>query len=158
MIERRPRILFLEDEKDWIDVLTSFLPDDYEIEPALSLSDAMELLNTRAFDLAIVDISLISGAHEDEKGFHFIEELRTTKTLRDMSIVILTAYSTVERLRRAFRDYGVFDFIDKGTLDPEEFRRTVAEAIDEAHAGALNRRDIVGCFDHQNGPTDGQVR
>jgi DNA-binding NtrC family response regulator len=133
MVENRPRILFLEDEEDWIDVLTSYLPDDYEIEAVKSLSEATECLNARAFDLAIVDISLISGRYEDEKGFHFIQELLSTEVLRDMSIIIVTAYPTMERARKAIRDYRVFDFIDKGTLEPAEFQRTVAEAIAKSY-------------------------
>ena len=65
----------------------------------------------------------------DEGGFRLIESIRSTSILREMSIIVITAYSTPERIRRAFRDYKVYDIIDKMTLDPLQFKQVVAEAI-----------------------------
>jgi response regulator RpfG family c-di-GMP phosphodiesterase len=54
-----------------------------------------------------------------------------------MAIIIVTAYPTEERIRRAFKDYKVHDFIDKMTLVPKDFKTEVAEAIGESYGGAL---------------------
>jgi DNA-binding NtrC family response regulator len=135
MTSEKPRILLLEDEQQWVDMLSRYLEDDYEVCPAMSLDEAEDWLERESFRLALVDIRLIAHDSEDESGFVFIEELRTREILRDMSLIIVSAYGTVERARKAFREYKVHDFIDKGTLDPQEFKRIVADAIAEAYTG-----------------------
>ena len=134
-IEKLP-ILLLEDEQQWIDMLSGYLEDDYEVCPATTLDEAEDWLNREAFRLALVDIRLIAHDSQDESGFEFIEELRTREILRDMSLIVVSAYGTVERARKAFKDYKVHDFIDKATLEPQTFKRIVADAIAEAYIGS----------------------
>lgn len=138
MTRQKARILIIEDDVDYVDTLEGYLKDDYEVHSAESLREARSLLEWNAFHLAIVDISLVLGDSSDEKGFRLIEELRTTEILRDMSIIIVTAYPSEERVRKAFKDYRVRDFIDKMTLDPKEFKKEVAEAIAASYGGALS--------------------
>jgi DNA-binding NtrC family response regulator len=125
----RARVLVLEDDPDWVHELTSYLEDDYEVQAACSLAQARELLEEKSFHMVTVDISLGLGGPMDEGGFRLIESIRSTSILREMSIIVITAYSTPERIRRAFRDYKVYDIIDKMTLDPLQFKQVVAEAI-----------------------------
>lgn len=136
--ETRPQILLLEDEPDWAHVLMDYL-DEYDIHWASSLNEAAQLLKARTFALGLVDISLVPGSAKDEKGMNFIEELLTTETLRDLDMIIITAYPTTERVRKAFKDYRVCDFFDKGTLDLREFKRVIAELIAESHEGHSRR-------------------
>jgi response regulator RpfG family c-di-GMP phosphodiesterase len=138
MAGQKARILLLEDDEDYVDTLKGYLEDDYEVYPAASLRKARKLLDQQTFHLAIVDISLVLGDSRDEKGFRLIEDLRTTEILRDMSIIIVTAYPSEERMRKAFKDYRVHDFIDKMTLDPTEFKKEVADAIAESYKGVLS--------------------
>lgn len=135
MTSEKPRILLLEDEEQWIDMLSRYLEDDYEVCPARSLDEAEDWLERKTFRLALVDIRLVAYDTKDEGGFEFIEDVRTREILRDMSLIIVSAYGTVERARKAFRDYQVHDFIDKATLDPQEFKEVVADAIAAAYAG-----------------------
>lgn len=137
MASQRARILLLEDDADYVDTLNGYLKDEYDVYSAASLNEARKLLDRQTFHLAIVDISLVLGDSRDEKGFLLVEELRTTEILRDISIIIVTAYPSEERIRKAFKDYKVHDFIDKITLVPQEFKREVAEAIAASYAGAL---------------------
>lgn len=133
MGRQKPAILLLEDELQWIEVLSEYLSDDYEVCAARSITEAKLWLERRDIELALVDIRIISDDWIDESGFQFIEELRTREPLRDMSLIIISAYGTVERARKAFRDYKVDDFIDKGTLDPRELRATIAQLVAEDH-------------------------
>ena len=137
MAKGKARILLLEDDIDYVDTLVGYL-DEYEVYTAATLREARKLLDQQTFHLAIVDISLVLGDSRDEKGFCLIEELRTTEILRDMSIIIVTGYPSEERMRKAFKDYRVHDFIDKMTLEPKEFKREVAEAIAASYEGALS--------------------
>lgn len=132
----RPRILVLEDEQQWVDYICHVLESDgYEVRPTSSLDEAWYWLERETFGLAVVDIRLIAHDTKEESGFEFIEEVRTRETLQDMSIIVFTAYGTVERSRKAFREYRVHDFIDKATFDPQEFKRGVADAIAATYAG-----------------------
>lgn len=132
MAEKKAQILLLEDDEDYVDTIKGYLEDDYEVFPAASLKEAQRLLGAKTFHLATIDISLVLADSRDEKGFRLIEEIRTTEILRDMSVIVVTAYPSEERMRKAFRDYRVHDFIEKMTLDPQEFKKEVADAIAEA--------------------------
>lgn len=133
----KPPILLVEDDIDWIEQLTDYLGDDYEVCPVTSLREAQQSVRALPFHLAIVDISLILRDSGDDGGFRFIQELRTREILCDMSIIIVTAYPTTDRVRKAFKKYKVYDFIDKARLDSEEFRQVVAEAIAVSYLGSL---------------------
>jgi DNA-binding NtrC family response regulator len=125
-----PVILILEDNEEWADLLLGLLAHEgYRILHASSLSEAKQALTTQTFALGLVDISLALGNAGDEEGLLFIEELQTVETLRDLPMIIITGYPTTERARKAFKDYGVYDFFDKGTLDPRELKRAIAECI-----------------------------
>ncbi len=143
MTNVRPRILLLEDRDDWIHLVSLLLKDDYDVIPAKTLEDARQLVASSVFHLAIVDISMIPGDEFDEQGLQLIADLRTTEILRDMSLIILSAYpevegaKTPERWRVAFRDYNVVDFFDKNRFDRAEFKRTVAEAIADSYMGSM---------------------
>lgn len=143
MTDMRPRILLLEDKDNWIHLVSLLLKDDYDVMAAKTLEDARQLVATNAFHLAIVDISLIPEDQFDEQGLQLIADLRTTEILRDMSIIVLSAYpevegaKTPERWRVAFRDYNVVDFFDKNRFDRAEFKRTVAEAVADSYLGSM---------------------
>jgi CheY-like chemotaxis protein len=150
MMGKKARILLLEDDREWIDTLSEYLEEDYEVYSATSLEEAeLRLVELRPylesqevpFHLAIVDISLILGDSDDEQGFYFIEDLRTRDILRDVSIIVVTAYPRTERVRTAFKDYKVHDFIDKMTLVPGDFKKEVAEAIADTYLGSLRSED-----------------
>jgi response regulator RpfG family c-di-GMP phosphodiesterase len=138
MKERRTRILILEDDEDYVDTLEGYLKEDHDVYSASDLDEAQKLLGQQTFHLAIVDISLVLGDSKDEQGFDLIEDLRATEILRDMSIIIVTAYPTEERVRKAFKRFRVHDFIDKMTLDPKEFKQEVANAIADSYRGILS--------------------
>jgi CheY-like chemotaxis protein len=140
--KRNPRILLLEDDKEWIDMIRGYLEENnsYDVYHATSLEEAERLLKKlEPFHLAVVDISLVLGDSKDEQGFEFIEEVRTKEILRDVSIIVVTAYPTTERVRKAFKDYKVHDFIDKMSLVPSKFKNEVDEAIADTYLGSLNQ-------------------
>lgn len=133
-----PIILILEDDEAWADLLMELLAHEgYRILRASSLNEAKQALTTQTFALGLVDISLALGSAGDEKGLLFIEELQTVETLRDLPIIIISGYATPERVRKAFKDYGVYDFFDKGTLDPRKLKRAIAECIAKSYEESL---------------------
>ena len=132
--KEKPRILQLEDDPQWAARLGGYLSDSYDIHSTASVKEARDWLNEKTFALALVDVSLIPGVSGDTQGFQFIEALKGAGFLRDVNIIIVTAYPWRTRIRKAFRDYGVFDFFDKAKLSPREFKATVKEAIEAGKA------------------------
>jgi len=124
------RVLHVEDRKDWIREVQLALEGRYDVHAATSLREAASLFGDYEFDLVIVDIDLISGVGADEEGFRLVDALQKSGVLPGSRVIVLSAYAALdERLRRAFRDYEVWDFIPKDSFDPEELKREVAEAI-----------------------------
>ena len=142
-MESRPRILLLEDEGNWVHLITLLLSDEYDVVPAADLEAARDLVSSSVFHLAIVDISLVPGNRFDEDGLQFIEDLRVTEILRDMSIIVVSGYprvheaETPDRVRVAFRELNVVDFFDKSRFDRALFVQTVAKAVADSYPGSV---------------------
>ncbi|MBC8553091.1 MAG: hypothetical protein H8D23_25985 [Candidatus Brocadiales bacterium] len=120
------RIFHLEDKADWIQRVQNLLGKGFDYYSASSLTDAAQLFKDLAddglkFDIAIIDVSLITDDPHDKQGFKFIEALEASGVMLGHSIIVLSGYSDVdENLRVAFRDYAVIDVFDKGKFKDEK--------------------------------------
>lgn len=96
------KILLVEDDKDIIENLTSFLKTEgFTVEGATTQTQALSLAEKSAFDLALLDISLAEGS-----GFAVCAAL---KQQYHMPVIFLTAsgdeYSTVTGFSLGAEDY-----------------------------------------------------
>ena len=78
-----------------------------------SASDARELIRTRAFDLAVLDLKM-----GEVSGLDLMAEIRRSPVGVDMHCTLLTGHDTLETRVRALRD-GFDDVIGK-SVTPEE--------------------------------------
>lgn len=124
------QILHLENDPQWIREVQLALGEEYVIQAAKSVREAVTLFRDTNFDLVIVDIDLISGIGKDEEGFRLIDGLQEAGILPGNRVIVLSAFAHLEqRTRRAFRDYGVYDVIPKDKFNAEELRQEVDEVI-----------------------------
>lgn len=78
------KILIVEDEQDYVNVLTQLLePEGFKIAAAGTVKDALNLLGMITPDLIIVDWNLPDGT-----GVEFIKEVRSQKKFRNLRIVM----------------------------------------------------------------------
>jgi CheY-like chemotaxis protein len=141
------RILIIDDDPEWVEILSGFLASFEEqgilVDSASSRPEAKRKLDRQRFDLVTMDIQLddytdsAEGTEEEEVGTK--EELKWKLLLqrcrsKQAHVIVVSAYSTMERVKSAFRDYKVHDFFAKQTLKPEEFIKAVEEALQEAGA------------------------
>lgn len=64
---RTGRILVVDDERDWLELIVRTLPD-HEVDGASSYGQALELINSgRSYDLAIVDLNLMDSGKVDTR-------------------------------------------------------------------------------------------
>ncbi len=99
-------ILLVEDDRSIVRSLTNLLKDEgFEVSQVSTQSGALELLQARNFDIALLDVTL-------EEGNGFAVCAAAQKMTPEMPVIFLTAsddeYSTVAGL-----DMGAVDYISK---------------------------------------------
>jgi len=127
-------VLVIEDTPDWRKKLVGYLIEEgeYNIQEADSYGKASKLLQKQPFDVAIVDIRLVDWDERNEQGMQLLRELDKVADENGTQSIVITGYGTKDRMREAFRDHQVVDFIEKQRFDPEEFKATVLKAAEKA--------------------------
>lgn len=94
------RILVVDDLADWRTTLGGLLEDDgYDVQVAESSAEALELLRTSHFDLAVLDVRLDESDEDNTEGLDLAAEIK--QHWPAVKVVIITGYGTPERMRRA---------------------------------------------------------
>lgn len=122
------RILIVEDEPSWQKRLIRILQEiNCAVVTAANYEEVKGMLTNFNFDLVSIDLNL-------DKSTRYADGRELALRIRekfgdDIPIIIVTGTGDLEEQRRAFKEYNVFDFIEKAKLDLEEFQSTVLEAI-----------------------------
>ncbi len=101
------KILIVDDGKDMLVLLSRYIAEetDHEVTTESDPQKALEIFAHSPFDLVVLDLKMpkMSG----------IEVLRQIKKIRpDTSVVIMTAYATIETAVEAIQE-GAYDYITK---------------------------------------------
>lgn len=132
-MEEQYRILVVEDERNWQDMLGAILEDaGYSVEIASNCSEAKSAIEKQPFYLAVIDLSLIPGDPDNREGLQLLYELDKYENV--MAAVVVTGYGTLEEASEAVRRRKAFAFIQKEGFDADGFRETVRKAIEHALA------------------------
>jgi two-component system nitrogen regulation response regulator NtrX len=132
-VESQYKILVVEDEKNWQDMLEGVLEGEgYFVKIASNYSEAKSALEKQPFNLAVIDLSLIPGDPGDRGGLQLLYELDKYENV--MAAIVLTGYGMLEEASEAIRKRKAFAFIEKAYLDAGRFRETVKRAIGSALA------------------------
>ncbi|HLF28615.1 MAG TPA: response regulator [Anaerolineae bacterium] len=125
-------ILLVDDLTEWQETLSRLLrAEGYQADVADSLSQAIQQLNARMYHLAIIDIRLQDWDETNVEGMTILDELdRRYGDTEAIAKIMISAYSTAEQMRQAFKRHKVHDFIVKQTFDKHEFLAVVREAFE----------------------------
>lgn len=141
------RCLIVENEEPWqraVQRVLQSIDSAVRVDVVSTLEAARLQIEKRAYDLATVDLSLIgrpaSPDTADELGLELIEKLLGNQRHHQVGVIILTGYSTPDRVRRAFRRYRVQDVIEKSRFDAESFLSSVKAALLETRLLQAERR------------------
>ena len=125
-------VLILEDDPLWQRTLLNVLePQVAHVAAAANLPEALDLLDRRYFNVALVDFSLQPGDPKDEQGMTFLRQLYERDLAETVRSIILSAYGTNKKIRDAFRDFRVVDFLEKGDFSASALVCTVKQALAE---------------------------
>ena len=94
---------------------------------AANYEEVKGMLGKFDFDLVSIDLNLDKSTRYAD-GRELALRIRE-KFGNDIPIIIVSGTGDLEEQRRAFKEYNVFDFIEKAKLDMEEFQQTVLEAV-----------------------------
>ena len=99
-------VLVVDDEEIMREVLESLLKQEgYTVHLAASGEEAVELVKSESFDVAVVDVMMPGMS-----GLTTLGKLKESD--EDLPVVVITAFGTPANTREAFKR-GAFDFIEK---------------------------------------------
>ena len=122
---KQPRLLVVDDEREYLDMLKDALGDRYELLPATSASEAEEVFRReREIDLAIIDYMMPGG-----NGIRLAHAI--VETRRAVPMVIWSAY--LPSGMREWEAQLTLRVISKAE-GPEELLRVIAEILGPARS------------------------
>jgi hypothetical protein len=114
----------------------------------------LDLLGRHFFHVAIVDIRLVDNQPGNQDGIEVVK--RISQADKGTRAIIITAFGTIQMTRDAFKEYQVFEFMEKQTHDQTRFCQLVEQAVEEARSQLmdgkgrrLGLRDLIRGFSPQ---------
>lgn len=118
-------LLVIEDEENLrFTIRRALTKSGYQVTDVASLKSAREAIARTDFDVVLTDVML--GAHDN--GLEFVKELREPGSGFDGSVVVMTAFSSIENAVSAMR-LGADDYIQK-PLSLEELSIQMARWVE----------------------------
>lgn len=139
------RALILENEKKWLEAISSSLEsiEGMSVDLTSDVEEALQRVATNYYAIVTVDLSLIgtnSDGTPDAEGITFLERLRTEQRGVSAAILLVSALATVIDVGGAFEKYGIDAFIDKNRFDEKRLTETARANILKARLRAADRR------------------
>ncbi len=127
---RRGRVLIVDDDPEWQKNLVQYLErEGFHAEAASSAAEALQRLQEALYHLIVLDLQLGQGNAMNREGFNLLAELKQRGLTEAINVVLLSAHSTPELIREAFRDHAVADFLNKETFEASEFIKNIRNAF-----------------------------
>lgn len=122
--EKKKRILFIEDEKAFVEIFCRKLRDEgYEVKSAENGAWGLKDALNKDFDLIITDMMMPAMT-----GPEIISKLKAEEKTKNIPIIVISASSTDEAIR-SVRDFGIADFLIKTRIVPSDLSRRVDELL-----------------------------
>jgi sigma-B regulation protein RsbU (phosphoserine phosphatase) len=139
-----PRILIADDQPDLLDALRLLLKgQDIEYDAVTSPEAALAALQSRAFDLVLMDLNYTGDTTSGREGIDLLTRVQEIDAL--LPVIVMTGWGSVDLAVEAMRR-GVRDFVQK-PWDNGQLLRTLRTEIDAGRVRRLHeaaeRRELV---------------
>lgn len=119
------RLLIVDDAKETIEILQRNLSaKGYQVHTAISVSEAITVLNSTSVDLVITDLKM-----PEVSGLELVRHVR--ENLRDTEIMMITGYPSIDGAVAAVKT-GAEEYLPKPFTDEELFA-AVRRSLDKLH-------------------------
>jgi DNA-binding NtrC family response regulator len=126
-----PRILIADDQTDVLEALRLLLKGEgYQIEAVTSPAAVVTALETRDFDVVIMDLNYTRDTTSGQEGLDLLSRIRAIDTV--LPVIVMTAWGTVGLAVEAMRG-GARDFVQK-PWENDRLRTIVKTQIDLSNA------------------------
>ncbi len=105
--KKQRKILIVDDNLVNVEVLTSVLQENYNINFALDGSDAIITTNAFKPDLILLDIIM-----PEMDGYAVCEKLKSSNVTKDIPIIFMTSKGSIDDIIKGY-DIGAIDYIVK---------------------------------------------
>ena len=126
-----PRILVADDQPDVLEALRLLLKGEgYEIETVTSPAGVIDKLETREFDVLLMDLNYTRDTTSGQEGLDLLSRIRAIDGV--LPVIVMTAWGTVQLAVEAMRS-GARDFVQK-PWENERLLTIVKTQIDLSNA------------------------
>ena len=133
MAESRGRILIVDDEKLQREIIILTLKKEgYDLAEAVSVRDALSLLEKREFDLILTDLMM-----PGQTGMELLEQVQ--KVDPEQCVVIMTAHGSIKTAVEAIQK-GAFNYLEK-PIEGEQLLLAVNKALE--HIGLVRENRVL---------------
>lgn len=130
----KARILIVDDEPKICEFLQVLLRrEGYDVPAVHRADDAIRQVEQDRLDLVVTDLRM-----PGMDGFELVTRLKAIR--KDLPVVMITGYATVETAVKALR-YGVDDYVTK-PFNIEELRRVISRVI-QANRMEIDKREML---------------
>jgi DNA-binding NtrC family response regulator len=117
---KKQAVLIVDDEAIVRESLGDWLRDTYQVAPAETGEEALELIGKQDFDILIVDVIL-----PGKSGIQVLKEVKEVKPY--IESIVITAYPSVELAVEAMK-LGAVDYLVK-PVAPDDLKKLIRETL-----------------------------
>lgn len=133
---RLPRILVIEDDLGYQELLTSVLAAQYEVSVCDTVESAFQKLDAEKFDVVISDINL-----QDKSGLEILMKLQVNGRLKECPVLLCSSQKDTDTKALA-QNMGAAGFVEK-PFHVQPFLDEIAGLLKSAAAGGGTTRILV---------------
>jgi len=148
-MNRQGRILLVDDLPKWREQLVEILQGEgYFADSASSVAEALEKLKETFYHVLVLDVRMVPADSSNIEGIDLLGELDKLGLSEAIKVIILSAYGNQKRMRLAFKDYKVADFLSKDNFNKqvllEPVRRIFSKEVNINLALQIHWQQISG--------------
>lgn len=122
-----PKVLLVEDDGDWVKLLTLLLRDaGFEVATAVTAAEAVQALKGNRHDAVITDVRMPGAS-----GLALLEHIRATPQTKALPVLVLTGSVGDPDLARALAGMPKAESMQKAPFSGEELVAAIRRLISE---------------------------
>src|SRR6266568_1057171 len=131
-MSKQGHVLVVDNDPFWCNALVKILKEGgFDADSVVKVDEAVEKLRAALYHILVVDVRMKDADPTNQEGIDILSKLKDLGLKEAMKVIMISAYPDTEKLRRAFRDFEVADFLFKNDFHEEECLETVRRVFAE---------------------------